>query len=399
MIQSQDFLSRLGIPYFDCTSQADIDAKTQAVIASYQAVKKGIYQSPAYKVADPSTQTQFDLAQESARTAAVLAMEAAVQAGDVVTAHADLDKVNQLGAGMGIGAIVIKPDIQILANAPGWNGRIAQLVTQGNFPVKVNGTETTLADPAAGAVIEAAIAEVPKPPAVKTTITIQVGQPNDPHPAPVGTTVQDAAGNNWQFIASPFGLFWIRVALLVVLFAGLHPVARAQVLLGCAPQPIAATRNAGTKAMDPMLCWMQNKGAAAVTVNPSDFYTALLGAKISPVGPNVASQIIADSINRLPQSKALKIGKLVATLGAIGYGIYSGNATVPLAVSVGAQNAPQFLNVLEGAIGDTVPTAATYTGGQMTAPLTIPPGGDVPPILVYALKQKNPQPFAGVVVK
>jgi hypothetical protein len=340
--------------------------------------------------------TEMDVQKIIAHSAAMNAVLAAERAGDVDLTHADLDKANRLALDLGLPPVAAAlSDIQIRANAPGKLGEVAQLVSQGSFPVKINGVEVQLSNVAVvKPVLEPLVAQVPTPaPAPTAFVPIYL-----PGPLPgltEGVSFPDAGGNKWVYgrLELPFGVTYyivrVAAALLLAVLLLAAPM-QAQVTIACSPQPMAATHSIGEKVMGPYQCWITNDGTAAYTLTPSKFYQALM--PLRPVGPQVANQIITDSINRLPQSRALQIGKIAANIGAVAYGIYAHNYTVPLAVGLGVQNAPQLLSIIEG----TVPSGTPFSAPQFMAAVTIPPGGDVPPVVIYAMKTKTPAPLTVV---
>jgi hypothetical protein len=239
----------------------------------------------------------------------------------------------------------------------------------------------------------------PLPPAVKPYVPPVLPEPENIRnvPAgdtmPVGYTVTTEDGAKWQKQSShtPFGIayFYARVAMLLLCLSLASTSLRAQVLVpipqvsvSCSPQPMAATKSIGEQTMGQWACWLSNDGTMAVTVTPARFYGAVI--QLRPVTPAVAQQIIADSINRLPQSKVVKIGQVGLALGGIAASLYTGNAQWSLIGGLVSQNAPKMIQVIE----NEIPSAAPFTGGQLTAPVTILPGADIPPVVVYAMKAK-----------
>jgi hypothetical protein len=197
------------------------------------------------------------------------------------------------------------------------------------------------------------------------------GNPTIPT-VPVAQTSVDSAGNKW-----------VRIAVLLLALAFTLPSLHAQVGLACAPQPMAATKSIGEQSMGQWACWCANDSPTPYVLTPAKFYGAVIA--IRPVTPAVAQQIFTDSINRLPQSKIVKVGQIALALGGIGATIYTGNAQWSLIGGIVSQNAPAAIKI----IANEIPSAAPFTGGQLTAPITITPGGDVPPIVVYAMKMKR----------
>jgi len=198
MIQSQGLLSELSIPYSDCPTQADIDAKAQAVIAAYNAKKAGTYTTPA-PATPPTGSWNFDISAISAHYSSLAAMQAAQKAGDVATAHADCDKANTVAplAGWPWESCSMS-DIDILCNAPGWTGRVAQAFVAGEYSVFANMD-------AAGQIIAAAVAQTPTPaPAGPAAISFM----DLPGPLPgyiLGQTVKFPDGSDWVYTNLPFG--------------------------------------------------------------------------------------------------------------------------------------------------------------------------------------------------
>ncbi len=195
-------------------------------------------------------------------------------------------------------------------------------------------------------------------------------------------------------VTAPDGSVWARLLiLLIVASAFIVPAARAQATAGCSPQPMAATKSIAEKTMGQWACWITNDGVAAYTLTPSKFYQALT-TKIAPVSPNVAQQIIMDSINHLPQSRLVKVGQISLALAGVAASLYTGNAQWGLIGGLAAQNGPRAIQI----IANEIPSSAPFLGGQLVAPVTIPPGGDIPPVVVYAVKVKAAN-LAAFVVK
>ena len=70
-------------------------------------------------------------------------------------------------------------------------------------------------------------------------------------------------------------------------------------------------------------CWPLNESGTPYVLTPAKFYSAVI--QIRPLTPAVAQQIITDSINRLPQSKIVKIGQVAIALGGVAATIYTGS--------------------------------------------------------------------------
>ncbi len=159
--------------------------------------------------------------------------------------------------------------------------------------------------------------------------------------------------------------------------------ANAQVSVACSPQPMASTSSIAEKAMGQWACWVTNDGATPYVLTPSRLYAAVI--ELRPISPAVATQILTDAINHLPQSKFVKIGQVAIALAGIGATVYTGNAQWSLIGGIVGQNAPKAIQV----IANEIPSAAPFIGGQLTGPVTLVPGADLPaPIVVYAAKRK-----------
>lgn len=205
---------------------------------------------------------------------------------------------------------------------------------------------------------------------------------------PVGFVLTATDGVKWQKQSSPtpFGTayFYARISIMLLMLGMIAASpARAQVKIACSSQPMAATRSIGEQSMVQLGCWLSNAGSTSVVLTPSQFYTAVI--QLNPVTPNVAAQIINDSINRLPQSKLVKVGQIGLALSGVAATIYTGNSQWSLIGGLVSQNAPAMIKL----VANEIPSAAPFTGGQLSGPVTLLPGGDVPPVVLYAMKGKK----------
>lgn len=230
--------------------------------------------------------------------------------------------------------------------------------------------------------------------------TFEVGDAvNADNPArdnmPIGFKLQ-ADGSTWikKVRVLPFGsvYYWLKLAMVLVCVSLMASSAHAQINAACAPQPSAATASLGKVAIGEWGCWVSNDGPAPAILTPAKLYQAIIGAgKISPVTPAVAQQILSDSVGRLPQSKLVKVGQVGLALGGIAASLYTGNAQWSLIGGIVSQNAPRMISVIQ----NEIPSTAPFVGGQLSGPVTIIPGADVPPITVFAMRTKagNLVPF------
>jgi hypothetical protein len=206
MLQSQGFLSSLGIPYAECRSQAEVDAKAQSVVTSFRDVEAGTYTTPNLSPSSPVNPAEMDFFKIIEHAAALQAMNAAVLAGDVSMAHSDLDKANVIAVSIGLSIVACPSDISIRANAPGRLGDVARLVANNDFPVRINGVVVQLSDVATvKSALDALVAQQPAPPPPPTTAFVPVYLPGPLPGLQVGQTFPAADGTKYTYGSLPFG--------------------------------------------------------------------------------------------------------------------------------------------------------------------------------------------------
>lgn len=196
-MQSQSFLSSLGISTADCQTQADDDAKLAAVLLCFQAMKTGTYASPSPAPRDPMA--IYNVNAIIAHDNALWAMQAAVRSGNLTVAHQDCDQVNSLDSNDPVVNCGM-PDINILANDfTSWNGTVARQI--------LGGTITLFNDMANAATLiaagEAITPAPPPPPPAGPPIVIYL-----PGPLPgfsVGQSIAAPGGALWVYSFVPFG--------------------------------------------------------------------------------------------------------------------------------------------------------------------------------------------------
>jgi hypothetical protein len=99
--------------------------------------------------------------------------------------------------------------------------------------------------------------------------------------------------------------------------------------------------------------------------------------------------VLSDKQSHSTASRVIKILTVAGQLTGVGLSLASkANAQLGTGLAVGSA----FLSpVLEIARGE-VPSTAVFTGSMLREPVTLPPGGAVTR-LVFASKQRNPQPL------
>ncbi len=198
MYSSSYLLSQLGVPYDDT---ADVDRRLNDALIILAAAAAGPYRTPGF-VQQPITSASFDPMNVNATGASMIACQAAINTGDVATAHAAVDALNGWRAKTGGGEYLPMSDLEILSHSNLSVGSLVRRLADMSTPPLL------LSDPVrAKSIVQAAAAAPPPPPSPPVALVIS---------APPGlllasgTVIPAADGSKWTFFATPFGNILVK---------------------------------------------------------------------------------------------------------------------------------------------------------------------------------------------
>jgi hypothetical protein len=178
--------------------------------------------------------------------------------------------------------------------------------------------------------------------------------------------------------------------LLLAVGLSLASSARAQVRIGCTPEPIAVMQSLHVKTMGQWACFLRNDGTAARTLAPEDLYLAILAIK--PIDPASAIIVLSDHQAHSTAATIVKVLGIAGQLSGVGLSLASrANAGLGTGLAIGGGFLQPVLTIAQG----QVPSTAAFTSNLFASPLTLPPGGAATKT-VFAAKQKAPAPISAV---